>query len=160
MRIVTWISNVMVAIGAIAVGIMMFLSVADIAGRDIFLRPIKGTYELVGMLLVIASCLSLGHCQLVKGNIKIDVITSRLSNKWQAILDCFSFLMSIVVAALFTWRARLMMYEHMTRTPPYTTDILGLQDWPFVLIMAIGFAWVTVIFIIDLHNAVTRVWKR
>ena len=158
--VVKWICNVMIAVAAVALGIMLFLSVADVIGRSFFLRPIEGTSELVGMLLVITASLGLGYCQLMKGNINIDIFTNRFSRRGQGILNIISYLMSVAVSVIITWRGLVMMYQYMTETLGSTSATLGIILWPFMLIMSLGFAWVTVIFIIDLYNAFVEVLKR
>src|SRR4030042_244138 len=102
--VVRWICNVMIAISAVALGIMLFLSVADVVGRSFFLHPIEGTSELVGMLLVITASLGLGYCQLLKGNISIDIFTNRFSQRGRGILNILSYLMSVIVSVIITWR--------------------------------------------------------
>jgi energy-coupling factor transporter transmembrane protein EcfT len=48
------VSRVMAIIAAIILAIMMLLTVADVIGRYFFSSPIKGTWEVVGLLLVFA----------------------------------------------------------------------------------------------------------
>ena len=158
--VVTWISNALIAISAAALGVMLFLSVADVIGRYFFLRPIEGTSELVGTLLIIASSLGLGYCQLVKGNISIDVFTRRFKPRGQAILNICSYLMSIAVTVIMTWRGSLMMYDYMFKQLGGTSATLGIILWPFMFIMSLGFAWVTIIFLIDLFNSFVEVFRR
>ena len=158
--IVKWICNVMIAIAAVALAIMLFLSVADVIGRSFFLHPIEGTSELVGMLLVITASLGLGYCQLVKGNINIDIFTNRFSRRGQSILNIFSYLMSVAVSVIITWRGLVMMNQYRTETLGSTSATLGIILWPFMLIMSLGFAWVAVIFLIDLYHSFVEVFKR
>ena len=158
--VVKWICNVLIAVSAIALGIMLFLSVADVIGRSFFLHPIEGTSELVGMLLVITASLGLGYCQLVKGNINIDIFTNRFSRRGKSVLNIFSYLMSVAVSVIITWRGLVMMRQYMLEKLGSTSATLGIILWPFILIMSLGFAWVTVIFLIDLYNAFLEVFKR
>ena len=157
---VTKISELLVAISAIAIGIMMFVSIADICGRFFFLAPIEGTFEIVGLLLVITSSLGLGWCQLLKGNIRIDVLYNRLGRKGQVTLDIVSYLLSAAVCIIITWQASLMASDFMFKQLGTTTGTLGVLIWPFMLIMTMGFAWVTIIFIIDLVNSFIEMVKR
>ncbi len=159
-RVVKWICNVMIAISAFTLGIMLFLSVADVVGRTVFLHPIEGTSELIGMLLIITASLGLGYCQLVKGNINIDIFTGRFGRRGQGVLSLFSYLMSIIISIIITWRGLLMMRQYMIEKLGSTTAILGIVQWPFMLLMSLGFAWVTVIFILDFYRTVKEVFKR
>jgi len=157
---VVWICRTMTAIGALVLAIMMFLSVADICGRFFFKKPITGTYEIVSLMVILVGCLGLGYCQLVKGNIMIDIVTKRFSPRGQAIMNIISYLISIGVCALVTWQVSLRMWDYLHKTLGGRTINLGIVFWPFMLIMALCFAWVTVIFCLDLYHAFKEVIKR
>jgi TRAP-type C4-dicarboxylate transport system permease small subunit len=158
MKVVTRISAVMVAISAAALGIMMFLTVADLTGRN-FLHPINGS-ELIGMLLIVASSLSLGWCQITKGNISIDVLSKRLKPRGQAILNIFSYSISVAVTVIICWQGTKMMLNYMSLDLGGRTAILSLIIWPFWLIITLGLALVTVVFCIDLYQSLVRAFKK
>jgi TRAP-type C4-dicarboxylate transport system permease small subunit len=148
------------SISAVALGAMMFLSVADVVGRYFFLRPVEGTAELVGILLVVASSLGLGYCQLIKGNVRISVITDHFSPRGQSIMYIFAYIICIAASVIICWQGSLMMQEFMFKQLGGVTSILAIPFWPFMLVMILGFAWVTVIFLIDLFNTFVEVFKR
>jgi TRAP-type C4-dicarboxylate transport system permease small subunit len=156
---IKWICWVMTAIGAVTLGVMMFYSVADICGRYFFQRPINGTMELVGLLVVVVGCLGLGYCQLLKGNINIDIVTSRFTPRGRAILNICSYLMSIAVCVIVAWQGFMRSNDYLHKTLGGETIILGLRLWPFMLFFSICFTWVTFIFILDLINAFREVFK-
>jgi len=158
--VVKWICNFMIAISAGALGVMMFLSVASIAGRFFFLSPIEGTEELVGMLLIVCASLGLGYCQLMKGNISIDIFTSRLKPRGQAGVNIISYLMSFVVSVIISWRGFLLMHQYMLEKLGSISATLGILLWPFMLIMSLSFAWVAVIFLFDVYYAFRIVLRK
>lgn len=158
--VIVWICRTMTAIGAVVLAIMMFLSVVDICSRYFFRKPITGTYEIVSLMVVVVGCLGLGYCQLVKGNIMIDVVTKRFSPRGQAVMNIISYLISIGVCAIVTWQISLRMWDYLFRQLGGKTVTLGIIYWPFMLLMALCFAWVTVIFCIDLYRSFREVIKR
>ena len=135
----------------------MFISIGDVTGR-FFNHPIQGTFEIVSVLLLVSSAPGLGWCQYLKGNVRIDILVNRLSPKGQTIITAISYFMSIIVGALVAWQGSLMMVEYMFKVGG-KTEVLGMVLWPFMLIMVIGFAWVTVIFIIDFYKSVAEALK-
>lgn len=159
-RSVVWICRTLTAMAAVVLSIIMFLSIADISGRFFFKKPIEGTYEIVSLMVVVVGCLGLGYCQLVKGNIMIDIFTKRLSPRGQAIMNIISYLISIGVCAIITWQVSLRMHDYMLKQLGGKTITLGIVLWPFMLLMVLCFAWVTAIFCIDLYHAVREVFKR
>ena len=156
---ISWICWVLTAMGAVVLGVMMFYSVADIIGRYFFRKPIEGTVELIGLLVVVVGVLGLGYCQLLKGNIAIDIVTSRFTRRGRAILNICSYLMSIAVCVIITWQVFLRSNDYMNKTLGGETIILGIRLWPFMFLMGVCFTWVTFIFILDLINAFREVFK-
>jgi TRAP-type C4-dicarboxylate transport system permease small subunit len=149
----------MTAIGAVTLGIMMFFSIVDICGRYFFNKPIEGTVEVVGLLVVIVGCLGLGYCQLLKGNISIDIVVSRFTPRGRAILNICSYIMSVAICVIVTWQVWLRSSDYMHKIIGGETITLGIRLWPFMLLMAICFAWVTFIFILDLINTFREVFE-
>jgi TRAP-type C4-dicarboxylate transport system permease small subunit len=159
-RKITWICRTMTAIAAVMLAAMMFLSVADICGRFFFKKPIEGTYEMVSLTVVMVGCLGLGYCQLVKGNISIDIFTKRLNPRGQAIMNIISYLICIAVCIIICWQVSLRTHDYIYRQYGGETIVLGILLWPFIFLMALCFAWVTVIFCLDLYNSFVEVFKR
>jgi TRAP-type transport system small permease protein len=158
-RTLVWIARSMTAVGAVVLSFIMFLSIADISGRNFFKVAINGTYEIVSLMVVVVGVLGLGYTQLVKGNIMIDIIVKRLSKKGQAIMNSVSYLIAIGVCVIVGWQVLLRMWDYMHRELGGKTVTLGIPLWPFMALMALCFGWVTAIFCIDLYNALREVFR-
>lgn len=157
--IVNWICRVMAGIGTVVCAIILILAVADVCGRYFFLHPIEGTVELISLLMVVMGFLGLGYCQLVKGNVMIDIFTSRLKPRGQSILNILSYIICILICVLVTWRGGLRAWEYVFKETGGYTAILHIIYWPFMMLMAISFAWVTVVFVLDLIDEIKKVIK-
>jgi TRAP-type C4-dicarboxylate transport system permease small subunit len=158
-RNVTLISKILCYISAAALGVMMIVSLADIIGRG-FMHPIKGIFEMVGLLMVIAGALGLGYCQLVKGNIMINLVTDRLKPRWRSLIMTVSLLASIAVCIIVCWQVGVRMYENSINGSAGLTPDLRWKVWPFMFLMVLGFAWAAVIFIVDFAESVKGVFKK
>lgn len=158
-KILKRVSGVMAAIGAATLGVMMLLSVADVIGRKFFMHPIQGTAELVGILLVIAASTGLGYCALIKGHVRIGIIMDRFSPRGQAAFDIFAYILCIAASGIISWQASLRMYTYIFKQLGGRTAILAMPIWPFMLVMVIGFVWLTVILIIHLVTSIKEVSK-
>lgn len=154
------ISMVMAAVAAITLALMMIVAVIDVSGREFFLAPLEGAFELGGILLVIAGSWGMGYCQLKKGNIRISVLTDMFSPRVQALLYILAYIICIAATAIICWQGSLRMYEYIFKELGGVTETLSMPFWPFMLMMAIGFGWVCIIFIIDLFNSFVEVFKR
>jgi TRAP-type C4-dicarboxylate transport system permease small subunit len=158
--VVLWISRVMAIVASATVGLMALITIIDVCGRFFFDSPLKGTFELVGILLVIAGSWALGYCQLLKMNIRISILTERFPLRVRIVLDIIAYLIGIAVVGLICWQGALRTHEYILKDLGAVTSTLSLPFWPFILLMVVGIGWVGVIFIIDLINSIAELLKR
>jgi TRAP-type C4-dicarboxylate transport system permease small subunit len=158
--VVLWISKVMAAVAAVTLGAMMMIAVVDVCGRFFFTKPLNGSFELGGILLVTAGTWGMGYCQLRKTNIRIDVLTTHFPKKAQIIANIAAYIICIVAAGGTAWRVALMTGEYITTDRGGLTSTLLIPYWPFMLTLAMGFGWLTIILIIDLVNSFIEVFKK
>jgi TRAP-type C4-dicarboxylate transport system permease small subunit len=158
--VVVWISKVMAGVAAVTLFVMMMIAVVDVCGRFFFNSPINGSFELGGILLVTAGTWGMGFCQLRKNNIRIDVITGRFPKRGRILFDIFAYIFCITAAGAVTWRVAVMTGEYITTSQGGLTATLLIPYWPFMLTLAMGFGWLTIIFIFDLINSLIEVAKK
>jgi TRAP-type C4-dicarboxylate transport system permease small subunit len=154
------ISRGMVVISCVMLAVILFLSVADVAGRELFLRPIDGTWEIVSMAFVICGACAIGYTQLVKGHIQINIISDRLSPRGRHILFFFSYIACITASTLVGWQGWLRMAVYFGKTIGGETNTLGLPYWPFMLIFSLGFFWLSIVLLIDIYDSFVGAIKR
>jgi TRAP-type C4-dicarboxylate transport system permease small subunit len=150
----------MAAIAAATLVVMMMMSVADVIGRKFFLHPIQGTSEIVGILLVISASFGLGYTSLVKGHLRITIFSERFPRRGQAVIDVFAYLIGIAGSSIIVWQGTLRMWDYIHKQLGGRTAIAAVPLWPFMGVMVIGFAWMTVVLVIDLVSAIKEVSKR
>lgn len=147
------IARGLAAISAIALGLMMLISTADVVGRYFFLSPINGASEMVAMLLVIAATFGFGYCELLNGHIRITVFTELLP-KMNNNFNIFTYIVCIITTGLLTWRAGLQFWDYLFKTRGHLSDLMRIAYWPFMLLETIGIAWLLIVFIIRLVKAI------
>ena len=154
------ISRVMAVIAAVVLGIMMILTVADVCGRNFFLRPIEGTYELVGIMLVIAASLGIGYCQLNLGNIRITVIADILPTRGQNIIYLVAYIIAAVCCAMICWQSGIRAWDYIFKQFGGIIVTLRVPLWPFMMLLAVGFGWACLIFLFDIYLTAKEVFRR
>ena len=98
-RLTQWLSDA----AAVAIAAMIFLTIADIGMKNLFNRPIKGTFELVELLLVFTVFLGFAEVFRSDSNICVDVADQMLSPKHAAVLKIIGGFASLVFLALMGW---------------------------------------------------------
>jgi TRAP-type C4-dicarboxylate transport system permease small subunit len=158
--IITRISSVMAAIGAVIFAGMMIITVIDVVGRKFFLHPLQGAVEIVGLTLVIGGTFGIGYAQLIKMHIRINIITDRFPRRLQSALWAFTCAVGMVGSGLIAWKAFVKTHDLYTTVLGSKTDILALPLWPIIAAMGFGFAWAAFVFLVDLVRTVNEVVKQ
>ena len=123
-------------IGAAAIAIMMFLTVADIIGRRVFNKPIYGTYEISSLLMVIAVFFTIPLCEYLRGHITIDVLVTRLPKRSRNLLNASLYFLVLMTFGLIT--RQLYLYGLKMWKDNMTIGAISLPVYPFVFVGVLG----------------------
>ena len=121
------LANYFVILGGIMLCAMALLVVVSVSGRVLFLRPVPGDFEIVGLGTAIAIFLMLPYCHLQRGNVTVDLFLARAPARLRAILDALAGIVFGVIALAFTWRMIFGLGD-MWRQGDITM-IVGLPLW-------------------------------
>ncbi|MBW1778959.1 MAG: TRAP transporter small permease [Deltaproteobacteria bacterium] len=139
-KLLTWTS------GACLV-FMVLLTCANIFFRIVW-WPIKGTYEIMGLFGAVVTAFALGHTQITKGHVAVDVLVSRFSENSRRRIGMFN---SIVCGAFFVlagWQMALKA-ETLRRTGELT-ETLRIIYYPFTYAAAFGCIILSLVLLTDL----------
>jgi TRAP-type C4-dicarboxylate transport system permease small subunit len=114
-------------LGGLVLFALTFLTVISVVGRALFSAPIPGDFELVELGMAVAIFSFLPYCQIVRGNVIVDLFTSKASLRTKALLDGVGNLLYTAIAALLTWRVALGGLE--IRSYNETTMVLQVPAW-------------------------------
>ena len=88
--------KIMAIIASCFLGAMALLTLGDVVGRYFFNRPILGTWELVGMMLVFAGTWGFAYAQVMKAHIRVDIVLNKFPPRIQAFTNILSYLVGAV----------------------------------------------------------------
>ncbi len=117
--------------------VLTALTIADVLGRTLLKKPLLGTFELTEYMLTIIVFSSLAWCAVQGGHIRVDLLTSHLKPKVQAIMSSMTHLISLGLLVVITWQCFLEA-KVMTDIGK-TSALLNVPAYPFYWIMAAGF---------------------
>lgn len=149
-------NKIMAYAAGVALTAMMLLTVADVIGRYVFSKPIRGTYELVGFLLVGAGSLGLGYCQVKKGHIRVDFLLQYFPKSIHNVVAIIAHFLGFIAFSLLCWRCALFAKYYLSATGN-ATDTLGIPLFPFVVVLAVGTGMLALVLLFDLIHLLTKV---
>jgi TRAP-type C4-dicarboxylate transport system permease small subunit len=154
--------GVMMTIGSVALFAMMVLRVVDVGGRYFFKHPFTGADELVGFLLLCMAACGFTYAQSRHAHIRIDIMTEHLPLKARRILDVYNFVIAIAISALITWQLSdaARRYIFNLQGGSAVSEDLQLPFYPFMIILALGFAIYTLVLLVDTIISIFRVMNK
>jgi TRAP-type C4-dicarboxylate transport system permease small subunit len=144
-------------LAAIAIFFIMLLTVSDVTGRYVFIRPVPGTAEISELVLVIIIFLGLSGTHRVGGHIGMEAVTELLKRKKRLPLyhafESFNAFLSLIlwaIIAYYFFQATLVSQamDEISCGPLY------ISIWPFKLCIAIGSTFICVRLVIQLVQLV------
>ncbi len=135
--VITWWA---IAGGMVFVALVI-MSIISIVGRKLFSHPIEGDMELLMMGAAIGSAAFLPVCELDDHHIKVDALTTWMSERGRAALDTLAHALLAAASALITWRSALYVeecYENME-----VSTLLLVPIWQPVLLLVPSFVLLT-----------------
>lgn len=97
------LSKWMQVISGIALLFIMFLTVADVCLRNLFQKPIVGTFEIVGLGGAIIIGFAIPITSFMRGHIFVDFFIQQFSKGTQAAFNIVTRLMGITIFILIAW---------------------------------------------------------
>lgn len=117
-------------------GIMILLSVADVIARNIFGHPITGATELV-QIFNVGTILAMGMGCLTNQNVSVDFVMDAIPKVPRHVITIIMNLITIGIFGIIVWRSVVSAMDYKAKGYGYT--LLGVEHWPFVIVVAIGF---------------------
>lgn len=106
---------------------LVAMSIVSILGRKLFSAPIQGDLELMQMGAAVGAAAFLPLCELHDHNIKVDALTSWMSERGRRLLDGVAHLLLFVAAVMLTWRTGLSVPD--VKASYEVSALLGIPMW-------------------------------
>ncbi len=140
-------------IGGAALLIVVGLMTAEVFCRYALHSPILGTVEYSQYLLVLVIFASLAYTQQKDKNLRIEIVTERLSPKFQRILLIISLVVALAVFMIITWRSAVVFLDSWV-IQEVRYGAIPIPIWPAKLAVLVGSFLLTLQLITDLIRQV------
>jgi len=134
---------------------MVLLTVVDVVLRRIFNHPLSSSLELSQVMLVIVVFSSVAYCGIKRGHVRIDALTSKFSPKIQAILNCATGLIGVLLFSAMGWGSIVLALDKLANQS--VTGILPIPVYPFVFLVAFGSILLALILLVQLIASIISV---
>lgn len=150
-----WINEIGAIVSGVALLLMMGMGALDVFLGKIFNTPIPGTFEATEALMVISAFLAIAYNQQVRGHIKVELFTTRLSPRLQTKFEAFSYFLSALFFFLLAWQGWRFAIESL-RIREYESGLIAFPVYPAKLLLALGVTMMTLQCLRDLVIAGKR----
>lgn len=157
-KVVLWLSERLNWIAAFGIVVLMVLTSADVFLRYLFRSPIRGTYEISGLIALVVISFALAETQMKRAHISVDFIALMLPKRLRAILSSAVYLVSLGLTILFAWRCAA--YAQSLWQIGETSQTEKIPFAPFVLVMSVGFAVLCLVLLIDFVRSLMEVTEK
>lgn len=134
---------------------MMLLTTGDIIGRAFWARPFPGVVEISSYMLAVFILSGLAYTQQVKGNVRVEILVSRLPKRIKYLIQSFTTLLSLAIVILLTWQGWLEGIDD-----PTVSDMLRIPRWPFKLLVSVAGLLLSLEVLFDLVDSLKNIRKR
>ncbi|MFM8769463.1 MAG: TRAP transporter small permease, partial [Rubrivivax sp.] len=97
------LTRALLVLAAVLAFLLCFLVVADVIGRVVFNRPVKGTTEIVSLSIVVICSLQAGFAIRSGGMLNVDMFVSRLGPRGRSAAAAFAALAGLAFFGLICW---------------------------------------------------------
>lgn len=133
------LATTLAAISCVALLLMMLQTVADVAMKNLFGRPIEGNLEIVSVYHMVAIVfLPLALVELKHEHINVDLVVNLFPRGLRRVTDTLGYLVSTLFFGILAWQTGIDAVEAWEISEILMTSIL-ITIWPAKFSLPIGF---------------------
>ena len=157
-RVVRPASGVLHSVGVGVLVVMMLLTASDVTLRYVFNQPISGSFDLTEYMMTIVVAFGLAYCAVMKGHVRVDLVVDRLPQRAQAIIDTITSLLALGLFSLITWQC--FVHAKLLFASGVTSSVLLIPAFPFVGVVAVGIALLTLVLLAHFLDFLSQAVRR
>ena len=144
---------------ATVIGVMMFLTTADVVLRYIFNSPLPGVYILCEMLMIGAVYPAAAYVQQQKGHVRVDVFIDRIKGIPRSTLELSTLFLALLSFGLVCWQGERLAWEAWI-TGDHEMGLMEYPYWPAKTVMTLGIGLLCVRLATDIRDQIRELRKK
>ncbi len=151
------LNKILIIMGAGFLLVEAALTILNITGRYVFNTPVKPTYEVTSLLMIIVLSLCWPYTANEKGHVRVDVLEVFFPSPMKRVLDILLPFIGLVTFTMVIWG--LIKTGIQFQRMGSNTDLLEIPFWPFALLLAFGALLASVVILFQLIHTRSKVTK-
>ena len=145
-------------ISYIGISVAVLFTVADICMRNLFKKPIVGSYEITQLIFATTVFATFAFTQTEKGHINVTILLRVLPQKIRFIIYTITSILSTVACAAVSWAAFVQMNN--VRVSNLITAQHKIPYYPFYAFEGVMMALFTVVLLLDTLQSALAVYSK
>ena len=151
-KIITcWLNRILVFVAGLFLMGMIGLTSANIILRGVWV-PIRGTYELMGLMGAVVTAFALGYTQIKRGHISVNVLINRFPGRIRSLLNVFNHTVCGAFFSIAAWK--ILEKAAILKSSGEVTETLRIIYHSFTFGVALGCVVLAMVFFVDLIQTI------
>lgn len=159
-RLNTRFVHLLLAGAAVIIFAVSFLVVADVFGRGLFSKPVKGTPEIVSMSIVIICFLLAAYAIQTRSMIQTDVVVGLFGDRGYEFATALSGILGVCFFGLIVWGSYEPTLHAWTSGEFEGEGALRVPVWPTRLVILVGSFLAAVTYAFHTAQAITNLMTK
>jgi TRAP-type C4-dicarboxylate transport system permease small subunit len=139
--------NKWLSIGAAVFGaLIMIIATVDVISAKVFKTSVPNGKQFIEEFNVLLTFLAIAYVTHERGHIRITILEQWLSARVGHICRLFGHVVGALCIGFCTWRAVALLQDSFAKHA-YKHGVLDFPLWPFQMVVLLGFALLTITFI-------------
>ncbi|MDD5287836.1 MAG: TRAP transporter small permease [Dehalococcoidales bacterium] len=157
-RLLKLVSGWSIAVGGVAVMMMLLLTISDVIGIKIFDHPVPGAPEFVSFLAVIVVAFAMGYTLIERGHIQVDIFINKFPARLKNAVETLVSLMGLCLFVLLAWYS--VIYGNQLRMVKEVSMTQHIPFYPFVYALALACLPVCLYLFLEVLRWIMKTVKR
>ena len=158
-KIIDKASHIFLVLSGILIVIMMFTASYGVVRRYVFHSPEPYSYEISTMFLLFSFVFAISAVERLDRHIRVDFISSHLSNRWQhIILNIIAPVMGLLFAVMLTWKGMDVALFSL-KIAEVSSSTWREPLFPIKLMVPVGYALLLLVLLVRIYKGCVSLRK-
>tara|TARA_B100000315_G_scaffold12854_1_gene12110 strand:+ start:52 stop:678 length:627 start_codon:yes stop_codon:yes gene_type:complete len=136
-RLYAHVENLLNAVSALSITVLMLFAVVQVVGRKIFNAPIFGYIDWVEQIMVLFAFIGVAYCQREGGHVRMELIISSFRRRLLWLVEVVGMVIGLFIIGILIFTS----FDHFLRAYEIGDSTINadLPVWPAKLVIPIAF---------------------